>query len=251
MQVIYGVHPVLEALKESGGRIEKVFLTREGKRGGIREIVELASRRKIPVVFTDREHLNATAGTQYHQGVICICEGYRYVDIDEILAGRPSQKNVLFLILDSITDPQNLGSLIRTALCFGAAGLIIPENRSASVTPSVIKASAGAALHLPIARVVNISRTIDRLKEEGFWIYGADVGGGEEIQTPDYSNQTALVLGSEGKGIRPLVRKKCDFLVSIPMTGTIDSLNVSVAGGILLYEITRHWDTMKTREERG
>jgi len=250
MQVIYGVHPVAEALKD-GGSIERVFLTREGGRGSARDIVELASRSKIPVVFTDREYLNTAAGTRHHQGVICICEEYRYVGIDEILDGCASQKNVLILILDGITDPQNLGSLIRTALCFGAAGLVIPENRAASVTPSVIKASAGAALHLPIARVVNISRTIDRLKEDGFWIYGTDAGCGEGLRSPDYSNHAGIVLGSEGKGIRPLVRKKCDVLISIPMTGTIDSLNVSVAGGIILYEATRHWDTLKTQGERG
>ncbi|TFG92846.1 MAG: 23S rRNA (guanosine(2251)-2'-O)-methyltransferase RlmB [Syntrophobacterales bacterium] len=250
MQVIYGVHPVEETLKD-GGRIEKVFLTKEDRRGSVREIVELASRRKIPVVFTDREHLNTVAGTSHHQGVICICEEYRYAGIDEIIEGSTSQKNVLILILDGITDPQNLGSIIRTALCFGSAGLVIPENRAASVTPSVIKASAGAALHLPIARVVNIARTIDRLKEEGFWIYGTDADCGEELNSQDYSNHVGLVLGSEGKGMRPLVRKKCDVLVSIPMIGIIDSLNVSVAGGIILYEITRHWDTLKTQGERG
>ena len=251
MQVIYGVHPVEEALKD-GGRIEKVFLTREGKRGGTREIEELASRGKIPVVFTDREHLNTVAGTRHHQGVVCICEEYRYTGIDKILGNSKSQKNSLILILDGITDPQNLGSLIRTALCFGAAGLVIPENRAAPVTPSVIKASAGAALHLPIAQVVNISRTIDRLKEEGFWIYGTDAGGSEGLSSQNYGNYVGLVLGSEGKGIRPLVRKKCDVLISIPMTGRLDSLNVSVAGGIMLYEITRrHWDTLKTQGERG
>ncbi|MDO9514653.1 MAG: 23S rRNA (guanosine(2251)-2'-O)-methyltransferase RlmB [Syntrophales bacterium] len=250
MQVIYGVHPVEETLKDGGG-IEKIFLIKDGSRGAIREIVKLASQRKIPVVFTDRERLNAIAGTQHHQGVICICEEYRYAGIDEILDGCVSQKNSLILILDGITDPQNLGSLIRTALCFGAAGLVIPENRAAPVTPSVIKASAGAALHLPIIRVVNISRTIDRLKESGFWIYGADSGCGEGLSSPDYSNHAGLVLGSEEKGIRPLVRKKCDVLISIPMTGSLDSLNVSVAGGIILYEVTRHWDTLKTQGERG
>ncbi|MDD5722134.1 MAG: 23S rRNA (guanosine(2251)-2'-O)-methyltransferase RlmB [Syntrophales bacterium] len=249
MQVIYGVHPVEEALKD-GGKIEKVFLTREGGRGSSREIAELASRRKISVVFTDREHLNTIAGTRHHQGVICICEEYQYFDINAILGSCTSSKNTLVLILDGITDPQNLGSLIRTALCFGVAGLVIPENRAASVTPSVIKASAGAALHLPIARVVNISKTIDLLKEEGFWIYGADAGCGEVLSSPDYSNHAGIVLGSEGKGIRPLVRKKCDVLISIPITDSIDSLNVSVAGGIILYEITSHWDTLKIQGER-
>jgi 23S rRNA (guanosine2251-2'-O)-methyltransferase len=244
MQVIYGVHPVAEALK-GDGKIEKIFLTREGRQGSAREIVDLASRKNIPVVFTDRHKLNAIADTRHHQGVICVCEEYRYADIDQVLAGCTAQKHTVLLILDGITDPQNLGSLIRTAFCFGAAGLVIPKKRAASVTSSVIKASAGAALHLPIARVANISATIDRLKAEGFWIYGTEANCGQEVRSPDYSDSVGLVLGSEGKGIRPLVRKKCDVLISIPMAGSLDSLNVSVAGGIILYEITRCWDTQK------
>ncbi|MBN2397208.1 MAG: 23S rRNA (guanosine(2251)-2'-O)-methyltransferase RlmB [Deltaproteobacteria bacterium] len=250
MQVIYGVHPVAEALKDDGG-IERVFLTREARKGGVREIVDRASRRKIPVVFTDREHLNTIAGTHHHQGVVCICEEYRYAGLDEILRSCTPQSNALIVVLDGITDPQNLGSLIRTALCFGTTGLVIPENRAASVTPSVIKASAGAALRLPVAMVVNIARTIDRLKEEGFWIYGADASCGEGVRSPDYGSHVGLVLGSEGRGMRPLVRRKCDILVSIPMTGGLDSLNVSVAGGIILYEITRRWDTLKAGGERS
>ncbi len=249
MQVVYGVHPVAEALKDGGG-IEKVFLIRGDKRGGVREITDLASRRKIPVVFTDKEHLSTVAGTHHHQGVLCICEEFRYTDIDEILTGCSSQTKTLLLILDEITDPQNLGALMRTAFCFGVAGLIIPVNRAASVTSSVIKASAGAALHLPVAKVVNIARTIDRLKEEGFWVYGTVAGCEKEISSPDYSGRVALVLGSEGKGIRPLVKKKCDILVSIPMSGPLDSLNVSVAGGIILYEITRRMNTSSTEGER-
>ncbi len=244
MQVIYGVHPVAEALKDDG-RIEKIFLTREGRQGSVREIVDLASRKNIPVVFTDRNKLNTIAGTRHHQGVICVCEEYRYADINHVLAGCTAQTHTVVLILDGITDPQNLGSLIRTALCFGVAGLVIPKKRAASVTSSVIKASAGAALHLPISRVANISRTIDRLKDEGFWIYGTETNCGQGVRSSDYSDSVGLVLGSEGKGIRPSVRKKCDVLVSIPMTGSLDSLNVSVAGGIILYEITRCWDTQK------
>ncbi len=250
MQVIYGVHPVAEALKDGAG-IERVFLTREGSRGSSREIVELASRRNIPVVFTDREHLNATAGTRHHQGVICVCGEFRYADIERILDGCRSQPASFVLILDGVTDPQNLGSLIRTTFCFGASALVIPEDRAASVTPSVIKASAGAALRLPVARVVNIGRTIDRLKEYGFWIYGADAGSGSGPGSLDYGTHVGIVLGSEGKGIRPLIKKKCDALISIPMAGDLGSLNVSVAGGIIVYEITRQWNTVQTRGERG
>ncbi len=158
MQAIYGVHPVAETLRNAG-EIEKIILLKGGKQGGIREILEIANRRKIPVTYSDREYLNVTAGTRQHQGVICMYEEYRYAGMDDVLTNCKSRESALILILDSITDPQNLGSLIRTALCFGVNGLVIPENRAASVTPAVIKASAGAALHLPIVRVVNISRT--------------------------------------------------------------------------------------------
>ena len=250
MQAIYGVHPVAEALR-NGGKIEKIVLLKGGKQSGIREILEIATRRGIPVVYRDREYLNVTAGARQHQGVICIYEEYRYTSIDNVLTNCKSREKALILILDSITDPQNLGSLIRTALCFGASGVIIPENRAASITPAVIKASAGAVLHLPIVMVVNISRTIDNLKEEGFWIYGADATRGKNLHSHDYSTHMGLVMGSEGKGIRPLIRKKCDFLVSIPITAIIDSLNVSVSGGIILYEMTRNWDSLKIQEKRG
>ncbi len=250
MQIIYGMHPVIEALR-AGVKIRNVILLKGGKQGGTREILEIAARRQIPVTFGDKKQLDITAGNSHHQGVICQCEEYQYTGIDEILADCKSRKNSLILILDGVTDPQNLGSLIRTALCFGISGVIIPENRAASITPAVFKASVGAAVHLPVARVVNISRAIDRLKEEGFWIYGADATSGENVHTQDYSARIGLVMGGEEKGIRPLVRKKCDFLVSIPMTTVIDSLNVSVSGGIILYEMTRKWESLTVQEERG
>ncbi|MCD6487486.1 MAG: 23S rRNA (guanosine(2251)-2'-O)-methyltransferase RlmB [Syntrophobacterales bacterium] len=250
MQIVYGIHPVVETLR-AGGKIEKVILLKGGKQSSIRDILKVTTRRNVPVIFRDREHLDTTAGTSHHQGVVCVCEEFRYAGMDEVLADCKSRKNALILILDGIIDPQNLGSLIRTALCFGASGVVIPENRAASITPAVVKASAGAAMHLPVVKVVNISRTIDTLKKENFWIYGADATGGENLDPHDYSTHKGLVMGSEGKGIRPLVREKCDFLISIPMTTTIDSLNVSVSGGIILYEMTRNWNSLKAREKRG
>jgi 23S rRNA (guanosine2251-2'-O)-methyltransferase len=160
--------------------------------------------------------------------------------VDDIITNRhPDFKYNLILILDGITDPQNLGTLIRTAHCCGANGVIIPENRSASVTGTVIKASAGAANHTPIARVVNLSNAIDYLKEQGFWIYGTDPATGKDFGSFDYDGHIGLVMGSEGTGMRPLIRKKCDFRLLIPTKGKIDSLNVSVAAGIILYEILR------------
>jgi len=250
MQIIYGIHPVVEALK-TGGKVEKVILLKGGKQSNVREILDITARRKVPVVFKEREYLDSSAGTSHHQGVICIYGGYRYADMGDVLRDCKSRRNALILILDGITDPQNLGSLIRTALCFGVSAVIIPENRAASVTPAVIKASAGAAMYLPVVMVVNISRAIDKLKEEGFWVYGADAMRGNTLSSCDYATHMGLVMGSEGKGIRQLVRKKCDFLVSIPMTNSIDSLNVSVSGGIILYEMTRNWDFLTVQEKRG
>jgi len=143
------------------------------------------------------------------------------------------------LVLNGVTDPQNLGALIRTAHCLGVNGIIIPENRAAAVTAAVVKASAGAAHRTPVAQVVNLARTIEYLQERGFWIYGADAGGDTDIEKFDDNGPVALVMGSEGKGLSPLVRKKCDFLLCIPMVGVVGSLNVSVAAGIILYEILK------------
>jgi 23S rRNA (guanosine2251-2'-O)-methyltransferase len=240
MHVIYGIHPAMEALKGSGGEIERIFLAK-GKRGGdIQKILKLATKREVRVEFKSKEYLDKITDSGSHQGIVCICKEYRYASVDDILANcEESQRDGLILILDCIVDPHNLGSLIRTGYCFGVNGVIIPEKRSASVTPAVIKVSVGAAQHIPIAKVVNISRTIDYLKEKGFWIYGTDVSRESDFYSFDYSGHIGLVMGSEEKGMRALVKKKCDYLISIPMMGKIDSLNVSVAGGIMLHEIIR------------
>lgn len=240
MQVIYGIHPSIEALRSGRDEIERIFLAR-GRRGpDVKKIWDLAAEKKIPVELGEREYLDSLTEGSTHQGVVCQCKPFAYHSLDEVLEGcRNSLNDSLLLILDCIVDPQNLGSLIRTGHCFGVAGIIIPEKRSASVTPSVIKASAGAAHHIPIAKVVNIARTVDYLKERGFWIYGADVSCEADIRALDYEGPICLIMGSEKKGIRPLVKKKCDFLISIPMRGHFDSLNVSVAGGIILHEINR------------
>lgn len=223
---------------ESGENIEKIVIAR-GRRGkDIQTIVRIASQKGIPLFFEDREYVDGLAQSKSNQGVICLLRKFQYTEIEDMLS-IPDEPNGerLILILDCIEDPQNLGSLIRTAHCFGVQGIIIPEDRTASVTPAVIKASAGAALHTSIARVVNISKVIDSLQKEGFWIYGADASEGRAVDSFDYEGSVGLVMGSEKKGIRPLVKKKCDFLVSIPMAGRLDSLNVSVAAGIMIHEI--------------
>ena len=242
MQVIYGINPLLEVLLSHPEMLEKVVVV-DGRGGNeVRKILKLAAEHGIPVEFGGRERVEKLAPRQVHQGVAAICRAHAYATVDEVIAHRHEKsKYDLVVLLDSVTDPQNLGSIIRTAHCCGANGVIIPENRAASVTASVSKASAGAVQYLPTAMVVNLVGTIEYLKERGFWIYGADAVARMDIQAPDYEGNIALVMGSEGRGIRPLIRKKCDFLISIPMRGQVASLNVSVAAGVILFEILRKW----------
>lgn len=240
MQVIYGVNPVKETLIGKNVSVEEIILAKGKKGRHIQDILDLAKGRHIPVRYDDRHQMNAIAGSKSHQGIVCICADYLYASVDEIISNSlDSLAGGFVLILDGIEDPQNLGSIIRTGHCFGINGIIIPEHRSASVTPSVIKVSAGAAQHVPIAKVVNMARTLDYLKEKNFWIYGADAHSHDDMYTLDFTGNIGLVMGSEDKGLRPLVRKKCDFLISLKMLGRIDSLNVSVAAGIIMYEISR------------
>ncbi|MGZ3596465.1 MAG: 23S rRNA (guanosine(2251)-2'-O)-methyltransferase RlmB [Syntrophales bacterium] len=240
MQVIFGINPLLEDLKSQTGRVSKVIVA-QGRGGeAVEKILSLAKQKGIHIEFRERSYLDRKAGQVSHQGIVGFCEPFAYASVDDIIKNlHPDFKHNLILILDGITDPQNLGTLIRTAHCCGANGVIIPENRSASVTGTVIKASAGAANHTPIARVVNLSNAIDYLKEQGFWIYGTDPAAGKDFGSFDYDGHIGLVMGSEGAGMRPLIRRKCDFRLSIPTKGKIDSLNVSVAAGIILYEILR------------
>jgi 23S rRNA (guanosine2251-2'-O)-methyltransferase len=244
MQVIYGINPVLETLRNKGSDIRKVILAEGRRGGGAAKILELAAARGVAVDTLRREELDRRAGTAAHQGVLCLCGEFAYASLENLVANRhPAFPGSLVLLLDGIEDPQNLGSLIRSAHCFGANGVVIPRDRAAGITPAVIKASAGAAGHIPVARVVNLTHAIDILKEKGFWVYGADAGADTELGSARFEGDIGLVMGSEGKGIRPLVRKHCDILVSIPLFGKVDSLNVSVAAGILLHEIRRQSPT--------
>lgn len=242
MQVIHGINPLRELLLAHPALLEKIIIA-EGRRGAVlQEILKLAADRRVPVEYGNRERLEKLAPRSVHQGVVGLCREHSYSTVDQVIAHRhPKSKYNLVVLLDSVTDPQNLGSIIRTAHGCGANGLIIPENRAASVTAAVAKASAGAFQHLPVAIVVNLVRTIEMLKEREFWIYGADGEAPSDMRSPDYEGHVALVLGSEGRGIRPLIRKNCDFLISIPMRGRVASLNVSVAAGVILFEILRKW----------
>ena len=241
-QVIYGVNPLIESLKSKERDIDTLFLLREKKGELVQQLLRLAAKKRIPVIYKTREEMDILSGNGVHQGVAGIRKAFSYTSIEEIVLWPPEKKNKrLIVLLDGITDPQNMGAMIRTGHCFGVDGFIIPENRSASLTATVLKASAGALLHMPVAMVVNLARAIDFLKEQKFWIYGADMGGTSSFHSFDCADHVALVMGGEGKGLRPLIRKKCDFLISIAMRSQFDSLNVSVAAGIIIHDIVKNW----------
>jgi len=240
VQVIYGMNPLLESLERDGGTLEKIIIA-EGRGGEpFHKLLKLAGQKGVRTEIRDKAFLDRLAGQKAHQGVVGICKTYGQAGIEDLLAGEGDQDNrELVLILDGITDPRNLGALIRTAHCCGAGSVIVPQNRSASVTATAVKASAGAVNYIPVAVAANLSRAIDLMKKKGFWIYGADAGEGKAVYDLDYDRPVGLIMGSEGKGIRPLIKSKCDYLVSVPMLGQINSLNVSVAAGIIMYEIMR------------
>jgi 23S rRNA (guanosine2251-2'-O)-methyltransferase len=239
-QIIYGIHPVTEALESSRLQFQKIFINTQKSHPSIQRIINLASQRHIPIAFTTKLALEQMAHGGLHQNVIGFLNEIPYVDVTEILSyWKKVGMKALFLILDGIQDPQNLGSLIRTALGCGAHGIIIPKHRAAQITPAVVKASAGAVAHLPIARVVNIATTVDTLKKEEIWVYGASGEAKDVIYELDLNIDLAIVIGAEGKGIRPLVKKRCDRLFSIPMKGPLGSFNASISAGMILYEVAR------------
>ncbi len=239
-QVIYGIHPVQEALNSSHLQIEKILVGTRTPNPPLQSILDSASKRKVPVTFTTKESLEEITKGAVHQNVVGLVKEIPYADLREILSlGKREPEKSLFLILDGIQDPQNFGSLIRTGLGCGVHGIVIPKDRSVGITSAVVKASAGAAAYLPIVRVVNIAATIDLLKKEGIWIYGASGEAEDLIYQLDLNTDLAIVIGAEGKGIRPLVKKKCDRLFSIPMKGPLSSFNASVSGGMILYEVMR------------
>ncbi|MFO7171566.1 MAG: 23S rRNA (guanosine(2251)-2'-O)-methyltransferase RlmB [Bacillota bacterium] len=236
---ILGRNPVLEALK-AGRPIHRLYLARGAAHGSIRQIRALAREQGIPVQEVDRAWLDAMVQGAAHQGVVAVVAARPYATVEAILArARERGEEPLVLILDGIEDPQNLGSLIRTADACGVHGIIVPERRSAGLTETVAKVSAGAIEYVPVARVTNLVRTIGELKAAGLWICGTHQEARESCYEARLTGPLGLVIGSEGKGMHRLVAEHCDFTVRIPMYGRINSLNAAVAGGILLYEIRR------------
>lgn len=236
--IIAGRNPVTEALR-SDRAIECLYIAKGELNGSVKVIAALAKEKKIPVKEVDRKKLDFMTAHSAHQGVAALAAVKEYSSVDDIfrLAHRRNETPFI-IVLDEIEDPHNLGAIIRTAECAGAHGIIIPKRRAAGLNFTVGKASAGAYEYVPVARVTNIANTLDELKERGCWVYGADMDGKTYCQN-NLTGAAALVIGSEGKGLGRLVREKCDLILSLPMCGKINSLNASVAAGILMYEFTR------------
>ncbi len=236
---IYGRNPVIEVLK-SGGDIDKIYMLQGSNEGSIRKILSMAKDVGVVVTRVDEKKLSDMAGNVNHQGVVAMVTDFQYSTIDEILEfAKEKGESPFVLILDSIEDTHNLGAIIRTAVASGVHGIIIPKRRSAMVNDTVYKTSAGSVEHMKVARVTNIARSIEELKDKGLWIYGADMNGENAYYETDLTGSIGLVIGGEDKGITPLIGKKCDVLVNIPMVGKVSSLNASVSAGILIYEIVR------------
>jgi 23S rRNA (guanosine2251-2'-O)-methyltransferase len=246
MEIIYGINPLKVLLRQPKPGLEKAIIAAGRGGSALTEIIATLRQKNIPIEFQSRQYLDELVGNSAHQGVAGLTQSFVYSEIDDLLANRSkSSKFDLILILDSIMDPQNLGAIIRTSYCLGANGVVIPSDRAASITAAVIKASAGSTGQMPIAKVTNLSQTIDYLKEKSFWVFGADAHEGGNLDEIDFNCNVALVLGGEAKGIRPLVKKKCDFLLSVPLQRSFDSLNVSVAAGIIQYEIFKRRGQLK------
>ena len=236
---IEGRNSVLELL-ESGKDINKIFVTRGEKHGSINKILAIAKEKKIIVVEKDKKQMDEMAQEENYQGVIAIVPPFEYVEIEDILnIAKEREEDPFVLILDGIEDPHNLGSIIRTAETAGVHGIIIPKRRAASVNSTVNKTSAGAVEHMKIARVTNISDTIEELKQAGLWICGTDINAEKYYYNQDLTGPLGIVIGNEGKGISEKVKKNCDFNVKIPMKGKVTSLNAAVSSGIIVYEAVK------------
>nr|WP_296074201.1 23S rRNA (guanosine(2251)-2'-O)-methyltransferase RlmB [uncultured Ruminococcus sp.] len=234
--IIAGRNPVMEAIR-SGRSIESILVAKGERSGSVVAIIAKAKQKNIPVKDVDSKKLDFLAKGVNHQGIVAQCAVKEYSTLEDIFAlAEERGESPFIIVLDKIEDPHNLGAIIRTAECAGAHGVIIPERRSAGLSYTVEKTSAGALEYMPIVRVKNISAVLQKLKDKGIWVYGADMDG-EHYKKVNFDGAVALVIGNEGKGISPLVAKDCDVIVSLPMKGKINSLNASVAAGILMYEI--------------
>lgn len=236
--LIIGRNPVIEVLKSSRD-INKIWVAENSLKGQAQQITKLAKERGITINFVPKKKIDQMVEGN-HQGVIAQVAAYEYVHVDDILNVAEQRGELPFLLLlDEIEDPHNLGSIMRTADAVGAHGIVIPKRRAVGLTATVAKSSTGAIEHIPVARVTNMARTIDELKEKGVWIVGTDAKGADDYRNLDGKMSLALIIGSEGKGIGRLIKEKCDFLIKMPMVGHVTSLNASVAASLLMYEVYR------------
>ena len=230
--VLFGLRPVLEAMRVSPDVLERLYLARGVQAAG--RLAEEARALGITIEVTDRGSLDRMTAGGHHQGVAARAKPFSFAQADQLLRSAPR----MVVVLDGITDPQNLGAIVRSAEVLGAGGVILPRDRSVGVTPAVVRASSGAAVHLPVAQVVNLVRAMEQIKDRGYWIVGLDGAGRSRFQDLPPFERVALVVGGEGRGIRPLVSRACDFMVAIPVRGRITSLNAAAAAAIGLYELS-------------
>ncbi len=239
MEVLYGLHPVEEAIRSGSRQLDHVSVARERRDDRLERLIELCRTAGIRVALEPREQLTRLARTDAHQGVLAVVRERRFLGIEDLLVAGDGGQHRFFLALDGIEDPHNLGALLRTADGAGVDGVVLPERRSAPVSATVAKTSAGASEHVRIARVTNLVRALEQMKQKNVWVLGLDERGSPDYTEFDFRTDCVLVLGREGAGLHDLVKKRCDHLLRIPMAGQVSSLNVSVAGAIVMYEAMR------------
>jgi len=244
MNWLTGFHAVEEALA-AGRALDRIVIARGRHGERVETVVQLARSKSVPVRFEDRLQIDRLTGTREHQGIAALAAAKPALELEDLLAAKTPQG--LLVLLDGIEDPHNLGAIVRTALAAGANGVVIPERRATGLTDTVERASAGALAHLPVARVKNLVRAMEEMKEAGYWLIGLDERAEKKYTEADFSGQIGIVLGGEGGGLHELTRKRCDFLVSIPTVGPVRSLNVSVAAGVVLFEVGRQRQQQKTK----
>jgi len=247
MNWLTGFHAVEEALA-AGRALDRIVIARGRHGDRVEAVVQLARSKSVPVRFEDRMQLDRLTGTREHQGLAALAAAKPALELEDLLAAKTAQG--LLVLLDGIEDPHNLGAIVRSALAAGANGVVIPERRAAGLTDTVERASAGALAHLPVARVKNLVRAMEEIKEAGYWLIGLDERAEKKYTDADFSGQVGIVLGGEGEGLHELTRKRCDFLVSIPTTGPVRSLNVSVAAGVVLFEVVRQRNAKKPEKTK-
>jgi 23S rRNA (guanosine2251-2'-O)-methyltransferase len=239
MEVLYGLHPVEEAIRSGSRQLDHVTVARERRDDRLERLIELCRTAGIRVALEPRDQLTRLARTDAHQGVLAVVRERKFLGIEDLLAAGEADRHRFFLALDGVEDPHNLGALLRTADGAGVDGVVLPERRSAPVTATVAKTSAGASEHVRIARVTNLVRALEQMKQKNVWVLGLDERGTPDYTEFDFRTDCVLVLGREGAGLHDLVKKTCDHLLRIPMAGQVSSLNVSVAGAIVMYEAMR------------